>query len=69
MTKFQVGSGAQRLQNVKDNAVNSSALYIWYSYLERLYYLLKERDPEFLQIFKIQADFNERVERNQHNLA
>ncbi len=33
----------------------------------RLYYLLQEYDPDFGELFKIQADFDERIERNDEN--
>jgi lon-related putative ATP-dependent protease len=33
----------------------------------RLYYLLQEYDPDFNELFKIQADFDERIERNEEN--
>lgn len=31
----------------------------------KLYYTLKELDPEFLQLFKIQADFDEQIDRDE----
>ncbi len=33
----------------------------------RLYYLLEEYDPDFSELFKVQADFEERIERNDEN--
>jgi lon-related putative ATP-dependent protease len=33
----------------------------------RLYYLLQEYDPDFSELFKVQADFDERIERNEEN--
>ncbi len=33
----------------------------------RLYYLLQEYDPDFGELFKVQADFDERIERNDEN--
>ncbi len=33
----------------------------------RLYYLLQEYDPDFNELFKVQADFDERIERNDEN--
>jgi lon-related putative ATP-dependent protease len=32
-----------------------------------LYYLLQEYDPDFSELFKVQADFEERIERNEEN--
>ena len=32
-----------------------------------LYYLLQEYDPDFSELFKVQADFEERIERNNDN--
>jgi lon-related putative ATP-dependent protease len=32
-----------------------------------LYYLLCEYDPDFRELFKVAADFEERVDRNEHN--
>jgi predicted ATP-dependent protease len=32
-----------------------------------LYYLLYEYDPEFAELFKVQADFEQRIERNDEN--
>ncbi len=33
----------------------------------RLYYLLQEYDPDFSELFKVQADFDDRIERNDEN--
>ncbi|HWA48247.1 MAG TPA: ATP-binding protein [Dongiaceae bacterium] len=35
----------------------------------KLYYLLQEADPDFPELFKVQVDFEDRVDRNVHNTA
>lgn len=34
-----------------------------------LYYRMQEADPDFLELFKVAVDFDDRVERNVHNTA
>ena len=34
-----------------------------------LYYRMQEADPDFLELFKVAVDFDDRVERNNHNTA
>jgi lon-related putative ATP-dependent protease len=35
----------------------------------QLYYQLQSQDPDFPELFKVQVDFEERVDRNHHNTA
>ncbi|MEZ5923024.1 MAG: AAA family ATPase [Hyphomicrobiaceae bacterium] len=35
----------------------------------QLYYLLMQADPDFARIFKVQADFDETIDRNEQNFA
>lgn len=35
----------------------------------RIYYLLQSADPDFPELFKVQVDFEDRVDRNIHNTA